>query len=48
MKFYIRFENTYAQAEKFTQGLCSWNLPLSMNTQVFFYHNFQVVISNLV
>lgn len=33
MKFYIRLENTYAQPEKFTQGLCSWNLPPSVNTQ---------------
>lgn len=33
MKFYIGLENTYAQPEKFTQGLCSWNLPPSVNTQ---------------
>lgn len=43
MKFCIRSENTYVQPEKFTQGLCSLNLPLSVTTQVFFYHNFRIV-----
>lgn len=45
MKFYTRFENAYAHPEKFTWGLCNLNLLLSVDTQVFFYSKFRIVIS---